>query len=387
MNIEKFKNSPTGRLIKTAANYWAFVPNPLPPQGLDKFPVELVEILSEADRGIGALRSLSKLIPNPNLLVAPYIRKEAVQSSKIEGTQASLSDIFYYEASKEKPKNVDVLEVLNYVRAMNYGLSKLKELPLSLRLVREIHLKLMEGVRGEKMQPGEFRNSQNWVGPSGCSININNATYVPPPVEEMKEALGQWEKFLHADDSLAPLVKCALMHYQFEAIHPFLDGNGRVGRLLITFYLCERGYLEYPILYISDFFERQRREYYDLLLGISQEGDWDAWLIYFVRGVATQSKIAEETGHKILDLQKEYRQRLQKESVSTPVFQLADMLFLNPFVSLPGISNYLKITWPTAKASVDRLVKFGILQEVSGRKRSRIYCAKELLNILGGDSE
>lgn len=385
MNIEKFKNSPTGQLIKTAANYWAFAPNPLPPKGLDKFPVEFVEILSEADRGIGALRSLSKLIPNPNLLVIPYIRKEAVQSSKIEGTQASLSDIFYYEASKEKPKNVDVLEVLNYVRAMNYGLSRLKELSLSLRLVREIHLKLMEGVRGEKMHPGEFRNSQNWVGPSGCSLN--NATYVPPPVEEMKEALSQWEKFLHADDSLAPLVRCALMHYQFEAIHPFLDGNGRVGRLLITFYLCERGYLEYPILYLSDFFERQRNEYYDLLLGVSQEGNWDAWLIYFVRGVATQSKIAEETGHKILDLQKRYRQRLQKESVSTPVFQLTDMLFLNPFVSLPGISNYLKITWPTAKASVDRLVKFGILQEVSGRKRSRIYCAKELLNIFAGDSE
>ena len=173
-----------------------------------------------------------------------------------------------------------------------------------------------------------------------------------------------------------------MIHYQFEAIHPFLDGNGRVGRLLITFYLYERGYLEYPILYLSDFFERYRNEYYDLLLGVSQDGNWDAWLKYFIRGVARQAKAAEETGHRILNLQKKYRQQLQKESVSPSAFQLLDMLFLNPFVSLPGISDYLKMTWPTAKASVDRLIKLGILKEVSGRKRSRIYCARELLNIL-----
>jgi len=380
MDIEKFKNSSTGRLIKTARNYWAFIPNPLPPAGLDKFSAEFVRILSEADRGIGALKSLSNLIPNPNLLVAPYVRKEAVQSSRIEGTQASLSDIFYYEASKEKPKHADVLEVLNYVRAMNYGISRLKGLPLSLRLVKEIHLKLMEGARGEKMKSGEYRTTQNWIGPPGCSLT--DATYVPPPVPEMNEALGQWEKFLHNDNSIAPLIKCALMHYQFEAIHPFLDGNGRVGRLLISFYLSEKDYLKYPILYLSDFFEKHRNEYYDLLLGVSQNGNWDGWLKYFIRGVAEQSKFAEETGHKILDLQKKYRQQLQKESVSMPVFQLLDMLFLNPFVSLPGISDYLKITWPTAKASVERLVKLGILKEVSGRKRSRIYCAEKLLNIL-----
>jgi len=380
MDIERFKNSPTGRVIKTATDYWAFIPNALPPVGLDKFSAEFVAILSEADRGIGVLKSLSKLIPNPNLLVAPYVRKEAVQSSRIEGTQATLSDIFYYEASKEKPKHPDVLEILNYVRAMNYGLSRLKELPLSLRLVREIHLKLMEGVRGEKMNPGEFRTTQNWIGPPGCSLA--DATYVPPPVTEMNELLSQWVKFLHSDDSIAPLIKCALMHYQFEAIHPFLDGNGRVGRLLITSYLYEKGYLEYPILYLSDFFERYRNEYYDLLLGVTQNGNWDAWLKYFIRGIAEQSKLAEETGHKILDLQKKYHQRLQKESVSTPIFQLSDMLFLNPFVSLPGVSDQLKITWPTAKASVERLVKLGMLKEISGRKRSRIYCAEELLNIL-----
>ena len=385
MDIEKFENSPTGHLIKTQTDYWAFVPNPLPPAGLDKFSAEFVGILSEADRTLGALKSLGRLIPNPNLLVAPYVRKEAVMSSRIEGTVASLSDLFYYEASKETPKHADVLEVLNYVRAMNYGLSRLKGLPLSLRLVREIHLKLMEGVRGDKMRPGEFRSTQNWIGPPGCSLT--DATYVPPPVLEMNEVLSQWEKFLHTAGPLAPLIKCALMHYQFEAIHPFLDGNGRVGRLLITFYLYEKGCLEYPILYLSDFFERYRNEYYDLLLGVTQKGNWDAWLKYFIRGVAEQSKVAEETGHKILALQQKYYQQLQKETVSTPAFRLLDMLFLNPFVSLPGISDYLKITWPTAKTSVERLVKFGILKEVSGRKRSRIYCAKELLDILAGNFE
>lgn len=380
MDIGKFTNSPTGRIIKTPTDYRAFVPNSLPPAGLETMMAELVGILSEADRGIGALRSLGRLIPNPNLLVAPYVRKEAVQSSRIEGTQASLSDLFYYEALKEKPRHEDVLEVLNYVRAMNYGLSRLKELPLSLRLIREIHEKLMEGVRGERMQPGEFRTSQNWIGSPGCTLA--DATYVPPPVPEMNDALADWEKFIHVKDKIPPLIKCALMHYQFEAIHPFLDGNGRIGRLLITFYLCEKGYLEYPILYISDYFETYRKEYYSLLLGVSQEGRWDDWLKYFITGVARQAKSAEETGHRILDLQNKYRQQLQKESASGHVFQLLDMLFSNPFVSLPGISERLKITWPTAKSLVERLVKLGILKEVSGRKRSKVYCAYELLDLL-----
>ncbi|MBI5361430.1 MAG: Fic family protein [Planctomycetes bacterium] len=380
MDIEKFINSTSGKLVKTPADYWTFVPNPLPPNGLDRFSSDLVEILSEADRNIGALRSLSKLIPNPNLLVTPYIRKEAVQSSRIEGTRASLSDIYYDEISKSKPQNTDILEVLNYVKAMDYGLSRLKELPLSLRLVREIHLKLMEGVRGEIMHPGEFRSSQNWIGRPGSSLA--DATYIPPAVMEMNESLGQWEKFIHANDKIPPLIKCALMHYQFEAIHPFLDGNGRIGRLMITFYLCEKGLLEFPILYISSYFEKHRNEYYDLLLGVSRDGNWDAWLKYFIRGVAEQAKTAEETGHKILNLQKKYRQKLEEISLTTHAFHVLDMLFLNPYVSLPGISEHLKIAWPTAKASVERLMQLGILEEISNRKRNRIYCAKELLNML-----
>ena len=381
MDVEKFKVSPSGHLVRTAGNLWAFVPNPLPPEGMDGFSAEIVGILSEADRGLGALKSLGRLIPNPNLLVAPYVRKEAVQSSRIEGTQASLADILYYEASREKPKHADVLEVLNYVRAMNHGLSRLNELPLSLRLVREIHGVLMRGVRGEEKRPGEFRDVQNWIGPAGCSMA--DATYVPPPASEMNEALIQWEKFIHDDDALVPLVKCALMHYQFEAIHPFLDGNGRVGRLLIAFYLCDRGYLEHPILYLSDFFEQHRGEYYSCLLGVSRDGNWDGWLKYFIRGVAEQSRVAEETAYKILDLQARYRGQLEDASVPASVFKLLDMLFQNPFVSVSGAGDYLKITWPTAMASVERLVKLGILTEISGRKRNRIYCARELLGALG----
>jgi Fic family protein len=383
MDIEKFKSSNAGRVVKTATDYWAFIPDVLPPPGLDRFPADFVGVLSEADRGIGALKSLGKIIPNPNLLTAPYIRKEAVQSSRIEGTQASLSEIFYSEASREKTAHADVPEVLNYVRAMNHGLSRIEELPLSLRLVREIHLKLMEGVRGERMKPGEFRTSQNWIGAPGCSLA--EAAYVPPPVSEMNEALGHWEKFLHEEDQIPPLIKCALMHYQFEAIHPFLDGNGRVGRLLIAFYLYEKKHLEHPILYLSDFFERHRDEYYELLLGVSQKGDWLAWLKYFLRGVAEQSKKAEETAYKILDLQKKYRRKLQGESAAATVFQLLDMLFLNPFISLPGVVSNLEVTWPTAKSSVDKLSRLGILKEVSGRKRNRIYCAEELLSILSAE--
>jgi len=383
MNIEKFKNSTSGKIIKTPKGYWTFIPNPLPPKGLDTFSSDFVNILSEADRGIGALKSLSRMMPNPNLLIAPFIRKEAVKSSRIEGTQASLTDILYYEASMEKPKYSDIFEVLNYIKALNYGISRIKDLPLSLRLIRETHQRLMEGVRGERMDPGNFRTSQNWIGPIGCTIE--NAIYVPPPVEQMNEALNQLEKFFYSEDKIPPLVKCALIHYQFEAIHPFLDGNGRIGRLLVILYLSEKGFLHFPILYLSDFFERNRDEYYNLLLGVSESGNWMEWLKYFIKGVAEQSKLAEETGNNILNLQKDYRDLLQSKSITAPVFKLLDMLFMNPFVSLKGISEILKVTWPTAKASVEQLTKFGILKEVSGRKRNRLYCAEELLNVITRD--
>lgn len=268
MKPEDFENSSAGRCVKTTTGYWAFIPHPLPP--VLGYDTSLIRLLSEAHRLLGELSGTGRLLANPYLLIAPYVRREAVSSSRIEGTQASLNDLFFFEASEsEKPKVPDVREVKNYVRAMEYGIDRLKELPISIRLIGEIHRVLMEDVRGEHATPGEIRRSQNWVGPPGCSLQ--DATYVPPPVEEMKNALSDWEKYLHSDPDAPPLIQCALMHYQFEAIHPFLDGNGRVGRLLITFFLWEKGLLTQPLLYLSAFFDRFRDEYYSRLLAVSQK--------------------------------------------------------------------------------------------------------------------
>lgn len=279
MNPADFKTSAGGKIVKTSQGFCAFVPKPLPPP--ITYDEQTVQLLSDADRALGRLAGIGQLLPNPHLLIAPYMRREAVLSSRIEGAQASLSDLLYFEAGdKDPPKSADVQEVLNYVRAMQFGLSRLEQLPLSLRLLKEIHEILMEGVRGENRNPGEFRESQNWIGPPGC--NLNEASFVPPPRTEMLKALDSWEKFLHEDKSVPPLIQCALMHYQFEAIHPFLDGNGRVGRLLITFFLCERGHLPQPLLYLSAFFERYRDEYYRRLLDVSTSGNWIEWIRYFL---------------------------------------------------------------------------------------------------------
>lgn len=289
MKLEDFAGSRSGKCIKTIGGYCAFIPNPLPPPL--KYDKKLIHLLSDADRQIGELAGTGRLLPNPYFLIRPYIRQEAVSSSRIEGTQTSLSDLFYFEASGQKePKPSDVLEVKNYVRAMEYGLERVKTLPVSVRLIREIHNILMEGVRGEHRTPGELRTSQNWIGPPGCTLN--DATYVPPPAEEMRTAFSDLEKYIHSNPEEPPLVQCALIHYQFEAIHPFLDGNGRIGRLLISFFLCERGYLPQALLYLSSFFEKHRDEYYSRLLAVCQKTDWRAWLEFFLRGIAVQAQDA-----------------------------------------------------------------------------------------------
>jgi Fic family protein len=324
-------------------------------------------------------------MPNPHLLVAPYVRREAVLSSRIEGTQASLGDLFFFEAAlAEPPRMPDVREVYNYVRALEYGLARLKELSLSLCLVREIHARLMEGVRGAHATPGEFRRSQNWIGPPGCTLN--GATFVPPPVHEMEEAMGVWEKYLYSEPLEPPLVQCALMHDQFEAIHPFVDGNGRVGRLLITFFLCERGHLPQPLLYLSAFFERYRDEYYRRLLAVSQEGDWPGWIAFFLRGVGEQASDAVQTAQRILDLHSAYRQRIQGRRSPGPTLSILDDLFMNPYVTVTGARKKHGVNFHTAQAAIDLLLEAGILREVTGRKRNRIYCAEELLRMIEGES-
>ncbi|MFQ5882744.1 MAG: Fic family protein [Candidatus Methylomirabilales bacterium] len=382
LDPKDFQTSTAGRCVKTPQGYWAFIPNPLPPEF--SYTPELTGLLSEADRSLGQLAGVGRLLPNPHLLVAPYIRREAVLSSRIEGTQASLGDLFFFEAAPaEPPRAPDVLEVYNYVRALECGLARLKDLPLSLRLVREIHARLMEGVRGAHLTPGEFRRTQNWIGPPGCTLN--EATFVPPPVHEMEEAMGVWERYLHGEPLEPPLVQCAFIHYQFEAIHPFLDGNGRVGRLLITFFLCERGHLPQPLLYLSAFFERYRDEYYRRLLAVSQEGDWSSWIDFFLRGVSEQATDAVQTSQRILDLHSAYRQRVQERRFPGPTLSILDDLFVNPYVTITSARRKYGVNFHTAQAAIDLLLEASILREITGRRRNRIYCAEELLRTIEGE--
>ncbi|HEC34495.1 MAG TPA: Fic family protein [Chloroflexi bacterium] len=380
MNPQDFHAGAPGRVLRTPAGYWAFVPDPLPPTF--SWTPELVTVLSEADRALGELSGLGRSLPNPHLLIRPLVRREAVLSSRIEGTQASLSDLYAYEAAKlplfEPPS--DVREVYNYVRALEYGLERLRTLPLSLRLIREIHAQLMEGGHGEHRTPGEFRRSQNWVGPPGCTLN--EATFVPPPVAEMHEALDAFERFLYAPSPLPPLVRLGLIHYQFEAIHPFLDGNGRIGRLLITLLLCAWRLMPEPLLYMSAYFEAYRQTYYDLLLAMSRDGVWQDWLIFFLRGVAVQARDGVTRSERLQDLREQYRQQVQAERAAARLLQAVDLLFARPVVTVRDVEKTLGVNFSTAQRYVNRLEEAGLLREITGQTRNRVYCADEILHML-----
>lgn len=381
MDPNTFRDSPAGRLVKAKGGYWAFVPNPLPPA--ITWSGELVSVLSEADRAIGELAGLGRLMSNPHLLIRPFMRREAVFSSRIEGTQASLSDLFTYEAVQLSLLDLpdDVREVHNYVRALEYGLERMQEFPLSLRLIREIHAILMEGVRGETQTPGEFRRSQNWIGTPGATLS--EASYVPPPVPEMWEALDAFEKFLYAPSPLPPLVRIGLIHYQFEAIHPFLDGNGRVGRLLITMLLCAWDLLPSPLLYLSPYFEAHRAEYYARLLAVSSQGAWEAWLLFFLRGVAVQARDAVIRIKRLQALRDRYRTMLQDTRASARLLQVVDLLFEKPVLQTRQVERALNIgNFSTAQRYLDRLREVGIVREITGKARNRIYRADEILMVL-----
>ncbi|MEJ0088631.1 MAG: Fic family protein [Limisphaerales bacterium] len=350
------------------------------PPALNYSP-ELVNLLSEADRALGALEGMGRILPNADLLVMPYMRREAVLSSRIEGTQASLSDLFLFEAAKtEPPQSSDVREVANYVVAMRHGLKRLSALPVSKRLVREIHEKLLTGVRGQEQTPGEFRTRQNWVGPKNC--RLEDAIYVPPPVGEMEILLDDWEKFAHQPARIPPLIQCAILHNQFESIHPFLDGNGRVGRLLITLFLCEREHLSQPFLYLSGYLEKNRTEYYDRLQAVREIGDWNGWVQFFLQAVAHQANDAVKCAHRILKLKENYRDRLQKKWSSAAVLKLLDSLFLNPYVNVPDAAERMKVSYNAAQSALNKLEKLKIVKEITGQKRNRIFCAQELLRVI-----
>jgi len=359
-----------GRNVRQTTGYSAFLPEPLPPAPPLIYDGELQALLSAADRDIGRLDALASLLPNPDLFVAMYVRHEAVLSSQIEGTQSTLEDVLAYEAEAlrdDTPRDVE--EVVNYVRAMNHGLARLPDLPLSLRLLREIHAELMRGVRGGDKSPGEFRTSQNWIGPTGCTLRT--ASFIPPPPHELMATLGQLENFLHsARDTVPLLVRCALAHAQFETIHPFLDGNGRVGRLLVTLMLCEDGALTRPLLYLSLYLKAHRAEYYDRLTAIRQQGHWEAWTKFFLRGVSATARAATRTAQDIVALRDMHRGAVRRNAKA---LALLDHLMLQPTVSIKRVAALLGCTPPTAAKLVGELQARGWLRELTGYGRNRLW--------------
>jgi len=378
MNPKDFSESKSGRLANAPQGFLAFVPNPLPPQ--ITFDMDLVLALSKADTALSELSGLGGQLPNPHLLISPYIRREAVLSSRIEGTKASLSDLLIDELEDGQAKRTstdDIKEIRNYVRALEHGIKLLPGLPLSLRLIREIHAQLMIGVRGDRATPGEFRTSQNWIGPTGS--NPMTAAFVPPPVNDMMDCLGDWEKFLHVRDVIPDLIQCAMVHVQFETIHPFLDGNGRVGRLLVTFFLMERNRLSQPLLYLSAFIDAHKNDYYDLLQRVRTHGDWTPWIRFFLQGVTEIATEAGEQARELHSLREQYRAQLRDKPNA---LGLLDELFTNPYMTISRAAKVLNKTHPTAKAAITVLEEAGILKETSGRQWGRFYVCSPVLDAI-----
>lgn len=366
-----------GTFVRQPSGFRAFIPRDLPPQDPPlEMGLERAGLLSEATLALGRLDAAARLIPNPDLFVGMYVNREAVLSSQIEGTQASLTDVLVFEIEPDSEASPDVTEVINYISAMSYGLERLPNLPLSLNLIREIHAVLMHGARGQHRDPGEFRRSQNWIGPQGSSIT--SATYVPPPPQELIHRLGALELFMH-DSRYSPLLTAGLAHAQFETIHPFLDGNGRIGRLLITFLLCERGVLHRPLLYLSHYFNRHRAEYYDRLQAVRVDGVWEEWIDFFLRGVTSTATAASETAHAILALRQRHRDLLQSARVSANTHAAHEILWRRPIVDVPLIERDLGISFVGANRIVGRLTDLGILTESTGYRRNRRFVYRDYL--------
>jgi len=374
MRAGTYQNQPTG--------YRAFIPAPLPPDPPIAMDDELQTLLSAADRALGRLDGSIQTLPASDLFVLMYVRKEAVLSSQIEGTQSSFNDLLRAEARIYDPdRPADVHEVSNYVAALNYGLERLDDLPISVRLIREIHEHLLRGVRGAHLQPGELRKSQNWIGPAGATLN--EATFIPPPPHEVPQALSDLEHFMHAKDSMPALIRIGLTHAQFETIHPFLDGNGRVGRLLITFLLCEQGTLQSPVLYLSHYFKANRAEYYEYLQNIRKDGGWEAWLKFFLQGVADVSREATETARAIVDLRETDRDKIINElgRVAGNALKVHELLFRFPLVSVNPIAEMLDVSFTSANRLVERMVEVGILVESTGNARNRVFNYSSYINL------
>jgi Fic family protein len=372
-----------GRFVETAIageRVRAFVPPPLPPDPSVDLS-HLLTRLSAAERALGRLDGVTVLLPNKELFLYMYVRKEAVLSSQIEGTQSTLSDLlrFENEAVTGRPLD-DVREVSNYVDAMMYGLERMAELPISLRLIREMHGRLLDGGRGATQNPGEFRTSQNWIG----GTRPGNAMFVPPPPNEVMNCLGDWERFVHAvTPGIPPLIKAGLLHVQFETIHPFLDGNGRLGRLLITLFLCAEGILRQPLLYLSLYFKTHRADYYRLLQEVRERGAWEAWLEFFLDGIAETANQAFDTANRIAALLTADRERIISESDRTAsVLQVHDLMRIRPFLTAVAAKEQTTLTMPTVNAALAQLQSLGLVREITGRKRGRVFAYSAYIDIL-----
>lgn len=377
--------SRAGAFIKQPQGYEAFVPSTLPPDPAVEVDAQMLSQLSAADQALGRLDGVIQTVPNPDLFVAMYVRREAVLSSQIEGTQSTLEDLLAVELEPDiAGLPDDVEEVVNYVRAMNYGLDRLSSLPLSKRLIREIHAELLSSGRGAGRLPGGFRRDQNWIGSEGAQIE--KATFVPPPVPQMHQALDDFERFLHDEEELPVLIHVGLAHAQFETIHPFLDGNGRVGRLLITFLLVNRGSMHRPLLYLSHYLKRNRAEYYDRLMGIRLNGDWEGWLRFFLRGVAETAAEATITARAILELRERDRELIQ-ERVGLNGMRLHDLLFDRPLVNVNLVKDRLDISFATANGLVKQLEDAGLLTEITGGRRRRVFSYDPYLDLFRDQDE
>ena len=379
MQVAQFAADQREHVVRADGGYRAFVPPSLPPR-LD-LTADLARRLSAADRAIGELAGMGRSMPNPHLMSRALMRREAVLSSRIEGTQASLSDLVLYEAAPSPATdNTDVREVHNYLRALDHVLDKQRRLPLSISLLREAHQILLDGVRGNYATPGDCRTSQNWVG--SASAVIDSATYVPPPPEALWECLGAFEQYLHADRSLPPLLDIAAIHYQFEAIHPFLDGNGRVGRLLVVLLLVQWGLLPALLLDLSAYIERRRDRYYDGLLRVSTDGDWPGWLSFFLEVVEHQSRDAINRARRMYDLRERMRADVATARSSGLPTRLVDALFDTPVLTIAQAQRLLDVTHRAAAQNIDKLVALGILREVPPVGRRRLFYASEIMHVV-----
>jgi Fic family protein len=376
-----------GRYVMQLAGYRAYIPKSLPPMPPIKYNGELRNLLSEADRALAKLDGIATVLPNTELFIAMYVKKEALLSSQIEGTQASLEGVLKFEANLEPSEDInEIKEVINYIQAMNYGINRLQDIPMSNRLIKEIHEILIKGTRGNHKTPGEFRKTQNWLGPPGA--NLSEATFIPPPPDVLMDLLFKLEEFIHQKDEIPPLIKISLIHAQFETIHPFLDGNGRVGRLLITFYLYWKKILSRPLLYLSFYLKKNRIEYYDSLMKIRLEGNWEGWLKFFLKGVKEVSEEAANSAKEIIILKDTLLKTLFDHKISS-IYAVGflNLLFSKPIITSENLIKELKVNKETANQIIKKFEKLKILKEISGKKRYKKYIFSEYINIIKRGTE